>query len=733
MKKILWIPCLLIIVLAFIMIPHQNTFAANEEVFQYQIMNGAADPFVTYHDGNYYMVYTQVNKVDIYKSPDLADIANGEVIRAFTPPEEGWGSKNIWAPKLHHIDGKWYLYYTADDGVDANHRMYVMENESSDPMSNNWINKGQVENMPDIFAIDGNTFEHNGERYLVWSTRTDGIMELWMDTMINPWTISGEPVVLSTPTYDWEKVDGAVNEGPAILKRNGQIFLTYSATGCQSPDYAIGMLTAPDTADLLDPNSWDKSAEPVFSKNPENSVYGPGHNSFTTSPDGTEDWMVYHANSSPDAGCTGARGARVQKVEWNEDGTPDFGTPNKVQILVECVEGRYEAQDAVINNAIVQSHNQQASCGKHVGNMDFNDSYVEFQQVYAPSAGEYEMTISYAHGMDSSSHFVSVNNAEAFEVHYPSTGWGNWTETNIDIELDSGLNTIRFAKGLNFSELNYISIEEKIPSEGVIMGPLQAKVDEVGRLNQSDYTLESWTFLQNMIEEAQYYLDNPNATQDQLNDVFNTLAIAVSELVFVNDPSVDGAPKLISAEIDAETPDRLMLTFDQAISLDYANGFFLLGTEGAIRVASVNYRMDDANQKLTLRLSRKVQSGELVSISYDDTRGTIKAETGEQPLASIIAKLVDHGKGSVSVDAMQQLIGQYVKTGDIKNPLAMQLRNKLNQSQHYLDKGSKSKAKKHMDDLLNQLNNKAMQKFISEEAKETLEKIGNNLSQAWEE
>lgn len=107
----------LCVILVFALTPTHVT--ANEDVFQYQIMNGAADPFVTYHDGYYYMTFTQVDRIDIYKSASLADIANGEVTRAFTPPADGWGSQNIWAPKLHHIDGKWYLYYTADDGVDA--------------------------------------------------------------------------------------------------------------------------------------------------------------------------------------------------------------------------------------------------------------------------------------------------------------------------------------------------------------------------------------------------------------------------------------------------------------------------------------------------------------------------------------------------------------------------------------------------------------------------------------
>ncbi|HYZ56280.1 MAG TPA: family 43 glycosylhydrolase [Streptosporangiaceae bacterium] len=73
-----------------------------------------------------------------------------------------------------------------------------------------------------------------------------------------------------------------------------RVFMTYSASGCWPPDYALGLLSAPVSANLLDA-SWQKSAAPVFTSNPSADIYGPASNGFFTSPDGHQTWMVYHA------------------------------------------------------------------------------------------------------------------------------------------------------------------------------------------------------------------------------------------------------------------------------------------------------------------------------------------------------------------------------------------------------------------------------------------------------
>ncbi len=87
------------------------------------------------------------------------------------------------------------------------------------------------------------------------------------------------------------------------------------------------MLTAAPGADLADPASWTKSPLPVFKKSVKNGVYAPGHNGFFKSPDGREDWIIYHANGDPGMKCTKRRAPRIQKFDWTAAGTPDFGEP----------------------------------------------------------------------------------------------------------------------------------------------------------------------------------------------------------------------------------------------------------------------------------------------------------------------------------------------------------------------------------------------------------------------
>lgn len=150
---------------------------------------------------------------------------------------------------------------------------------------------------------------------------------IYIMRMSNPWTLEGEHHLLTAPTLSWEKQGGmAINEGPVILQRNNRIFMVYSASTTWSEDYALGMLTMNEAADPLQPLSWEKSMSPVFCKSVENGIFATGHNSFTHSPDGKEDWIVYHALPSAGADVS-LRATRIQKFGWKVDGTPDFGVP----------------------------------------------------------------------------------------------------------------------------------------------------------------------------------------------------------------------------------------------------------------------------------------------------------------------------------------------------------------------------------------------------------------------
>jgi GH43 family beta-xylosidase len=310
--------------------------------FTNPLLPSGADPWSLYKDGYYYYTHTLGNKLVIWKTKNLAELKTAEEKTIWVPPAGTLYSKELWAPEIHFIQGKWYVYFAADDGNNNNHRLYVLENASPDPMKGTWVFKGKVADPSDKWAIDGSVFGHNGQLYMVWSGwegDNNGRQDIYISKLKNPWTVEGQRVKISSPTFEWERngdlhdpvnpphVD--VNEGPQILKHGDKLFLIYSASGCWTDFYALGMLTTSATSNLLDPASWTKSPQPVFTQSKENGVFAPGHNSFFTSPDGTEDWILYHANAEPGQGCGWHRSPRAQRFTWNTDGTPQFGEPVK--------------------------------------------------------------------------------------------------------------------------------------------------------------------------------------------------------------------------------------------------------------------------------------------------------------------------------------------------------------------------------------------------------------------
>jgi GH43 family beta-xylosidase len=249
-------------------------------------------------------------------------------------PATGKMGGHIWAPELHRIAGKWYIYFAAGDSDDVFRiRMYVLESALADPRDPaGWVLRGQIVTEWDSFALDATTFSHRGRRYLVWAQSEPEIAvntSLYIAEMSSPWTLATKPVRIATPTRSWEIQGFRVNEGAAVLIRNGRVFLTFSASATDSR-YCIGLLTAKASADLLDHRSWVKTGEPVFTTNVANSLYGPGHNSFTVDSDGS-DVLVYHARDYRDIVGDPLydpnRHTRVQPLTWNADGTPAFGVP----------------------------------------------------------------------------------------------------------------------------------------------------------------------------------------------------------------------------------------------------------------------------------------------------------------------------------------------------------------------------------------------------------------------
>lgn len=316
----------------------------NNEVrtFTNPILPTGADPWITQKEGYYYYSGSAGGGLVLRKALNPVDLKGSDPVTIWTPPAGTSYSKELWAPELHFIKGKWYVYFAADNGSNTNHRMYVIENSSPDPTQGTWEFKGKVSDPSDKWAIDGSVFEYSGGLYMIWSGwegDINGQQNIYIARMKDPWTINSERVKISAPTYDWETVGDLsnpndvphvnVNEGPVALIHNGKLFIFFSASGCWTDNYCLGMLTFTGKDNLLDPAAWLKNPLPVFRQKPESGVYAPGHNSFFVSPDGNENWILYHANSAPGQGCGRFRSPRAQMFTWKKDGSPDFGEPVK--------------------------------------------------------------------------------------------------------------------------------------------------------------------------------------------------------------------------------------------------------------------------------------------------------------------------------------------------------------------------------------------------------------------
>jgi GH43 family beta-xylosidase len=307
---------------------------ASANTFTNPIAAGA-DPWVVLHNGYYYWCLSQNgNGVAICKSDALTSLGNRHVV--WRAPATGPHSKEIWAPELHFLDGRWYIYVAADDGDNANHRMITLESATDDPLSA-YTFKAELYTGDNIakktknrWAIDGTILTHRDKRYFIWSGWRSGgdDQSLYVAPMSDPWTVSGNRVrICKNDTYLWEYVgesprNNGLNEGPQVLQHGGRTFLIYSASGSWQPSYKLGLLELIGD-DPLKPGAWRKHPKPVFS--PTDKTFGVGHGSFTTSPDGTQFWHVYHAKRERANGWS--RDIFAQPFTWTADGLPDFGIP----------------------------------------------------------------------------------------------------------------------------------------------------------------------------------------------------------------------------------------------------------------------------------------------------------------------------------------------------------------------------------------------------------------------
>jgi GH43 family beta-xylosidase len=302
-----------------------------------------ADPCIRRHaDGWYYFTASvpEYDRIELRRARTIRELAGAPTVDVWRKPAAGPFSELIWAPEIHHLFGAWHIYFAGapsraikDDLFQ--HRMHAIANSSANPLEGAWSPPVRIDTGLDSFSLDATTFTHRGASYYVWAQKDPAVRgnsNLYIARLESGTRLATAAVRLSKPEFDWEIRGFWVNEGPSVVVRHGRVFLSYSASATDE-NYCMGLLSAREDADLLDPRSWVKSPEPVFKTDYAHKIYGPGHNSFTVAEDGGTDLLVFHARTYTeivgDPLWDPNRHTYVKSLRWDPQGMPVFGRPSE--------------------------------------------------------------------------------------------------------------------------------------------------------------------------------------------------------------------------------------------------------------------------------------------------------------------------------------------------------------------------------------------------------------------
>lgn len=285
---------------------------------------GGQDPFVCKGKDGYYFVAEAEGSKELYVYHSKRLTERGERYVVYEAEKDGESSADLWAPEIWNFNGKWYIYYAGASAAGEDnwhtHRMFVLEaDEPTGPY------KAPVKlELGEQMAIDASVLQLEKDKFVCFymgRNEEEKLNCLYMAFMDSPTHVCSKPVLLSRPELPWES---DINEGPFPIYRNGKVSLLYAANAAHLAEYCLGLLVCNDIENILEPTSWEKLQEPLLVQ--DGNVIGPGHGCIVSSPDGTEDWLLYHSKFDHDYTLPGGwnRVANLLRVTWKDDVIPCF-------------------------------------------------------------------------------------------------------------------------------------------------------------------------------------------------------------------------------------------------------------------------------------------------------------------------------------------------------------------------------------------------------------------------
>ncbi|MFM9328349.1 S-layer homology domain-containing protein [Paenibacillus mesotrionivorans] len=445
------------------------------------LMKGA-DPTIERQDDGYYYSAAGDGNVVLKRHETILGVSTAKSKEVWKRPDN---LEFIWGPDAHRIDGKWYIYFASGPKVSdeagrfayGHPSSYVLENSSPDPFEGTWELKGSYDNGDGLTPQEGllNTQSYGlplgfvnikGQRYMSYTKyfyytdpATGNVRFDECPTIVkmkNPWTLEGEEITLARPTYDWEKYVDNVNEGAAVVERNGKVFFAYSASSYTHDNYAVGLSYADLTQDVENEAAWIKHPVPIMKRSDENGSYSTGSPLFLKSEDGTEDWNTYHGIPTHSQGGKN-REVRAQRINWDDNDFINLGIPSNPGTVLSRPSGEeksevYEAEDMELSGATRATMNSiYASSGRYARYSNASDSdYTEFT-INTDVGGTYSLDFRYNNNTaDPVTMTLGVNGQTPAALDFPSNA-GPENKLNFDlktvhnIQLNSGSNTVRLS------------------------------------------------------------------------------------------------------------------------------------------------------------------------------------------------------------------------------------------------------------------------------------------------
>lgn len=306
--------------------------------YQSPLVTLRADPYLYKYEDKYYFTgsFPEYDRIELTSADSVNGIAAAVPKTIWTMPAPPSGQRRyVWAPEIHYIMGKWIIYYAYSVAGEWGIKCCALQLNGDDPMHDEWIDKGVLEKLSDDdvsfnnMSLDMTVFENAGKWYAIWA-QIRPVSNLYIAELETPTKLKTKPILLSQPEYAWELDREKVNEGPAVMKHAGKIFVSFSASAT-GYEYCMGLLEIDETDDPMVKSNWKKYPEPVFKTDPDRNIYGPGHNCFVEGDEG-EQLCVVHFRSYKDIIGGNAnslydfnRHAHVMKITFDRNGVPQFG------------------------------------------------------------------------------------------------------------------------------------------------------------------------------------------------------------------------------------------------------------------------------------------------------------------------------------------------------------------------------------------------------------------------